>query len=513
MRRLGSATITLLGRGITVADVEVVARGGSQVVLGSEARERVVAARRVVDRLARSGKPIYGLTTALGANTGAAIRPGDLAAYQKRAVQARAVGVGPPFATDVVRAMLFARICGMAVGGSGISLEVLESMLAMLNARVHPVVPSKGSIGAGDLAPLSHLALPLLGEGRAEFRGGILAGAEALRQAGLKPITLAAKDGLSLVSSNAATVGHAALAVADCARALDLLNVAAALSFEGFRANLSPLDPRVHAARSARGQGYIAGRLRALLEGSALSLPEAARRLQDPISLRCVAQVHGAAVDTLWGARDAVERELNDASDSPLVLVAAGEMLSNGNFHTAELAIAFEALCLGLAQAASLGVQRCQRLYSPALSGLPLQLTRRGPGHSGFATIQKTLTALYNDIRHLAQPVMLDCLPVSEAVEDHASMAPNVVAKAAAMLPALRYLAAIELLTAAQAVDLSLLGRDALGAGTGMAYDAVRAVVPFLDEDRPLGPDVEDLAASFATHSWVIRDLLAQRHE
>src|SRR5207237_5475526 len=186
MRRLGSATITLLGRGITVADVEVVARGGSQVVLGSEARERVVAARRVVDRLARSGKPIYGLTTALGANTGAAIRPGDLAAYQKRAVQARAVGVGPPFATDVVRAMLFARICGMAVGGSGISLDVLEAMLAMLNAGVHPVVPSKGSIGAADLAPLSHLALPLLGDGRAEFQGTVLRGAEQLARDGLK---------------------------------------------------------------------------------------------------------------------------------------------------------------------------------------------------------------------------------------------------------------------------------------------------------------------------------------
>jgi histidine ammonia-lyase len=506
---LRSTPITLLGRGVGIAEIEAVARGRAQVALGIEARARIVAARAVVDRLARSGKPIYGVTTALGANTGAVIAPDDLAAYQKRAVQARAVGVGPHFATDVVRAMLFARLCGMAAGGSGVSPELVDAMLAMLNAHVHPVVPSKGSIGAADLAPLAHLALPLIGEGRAEFQGTMLGGAEALARAGLKPATLAAKDGLALISSNAATVGHAALVLVDCARALDRLNVAAALSFEGFRANLSPLDPRVHAARPFRGQAFVAARLSALLEGSALNVPGAARRVQDPISLRCVPQVHGAAITTLWNAQDATELELNGATESPLVLIATEEMLSNGNFHTAEVAIAFEALGLGLAQAALLCVQRCQRLCSPATSGLPLQLTRHGPEHSGFATLQKTLTALYNEMRHLAQAAMLDCLPVSEAVEDHASMAPNVVAKTEAMLPALRYLAAIEFLTAAQAIDLRVLDHHALGAGTRAAYAAVRSVVPFLDQDRPLGFDVEALAGSFADQSWPTSDLLA----
>jgi len=509
---LRSTPITLHGRGVTLADVEAVARGWAQVVLGGEARERVVAARAVVDHLARSGKAVYGVTTALGANTGAVIASDDLADYQKRAVQARAVGVGPPFATDVVRAMLFARICGMAVGGSGVSPELLDAMLAMLNAHVHPVVPSKGSIGAADLAPLSHLALPLLGDGRAEFQGTVLGGAEALARAELKPVTLAAKDGLALISSNAATVGHAATVLLDCARVLDGLNVAAALSFEAFRANLSPLDPRVQAARPSRGQAFIAARLRALLEGSALNAPGAARRVQDPISLRCVTQVHGAAITTLWNARDATLLELNGATESPLVLIATEEMLSNGNFHTAELAIAFEAMGLGLAQAALLCVQRCQRLYSPAMSGLPLQLTRRGPAHSGFATIQKTLTSLYNEIRHLAQATMLDCLPVSEAVEDHASMAPNVVAKTGSMIPALRFLAAIELITAAQAIDLRGLDRDALGASMRSAYDAVRGVVPFLDEDRPLGFDVEAFAASFAEGSLPTSDLLSPQN-
>ncbi len=503
--------IILLGSGVTLADVEAVARGSAQVVIGSEARQRVVAARAVVDRLARSGQPAYGVTTALGANTGAVIRQDDLADYQKRAVRARAVGVGSPFATDVVRAMLFARLCGMTVGGSGVSPTVLDAMQSMLNARVHPVVPSKGSIGAGDLAPLSHLALPLLGEGRAEFGGAVLDGAQALTRAGLEPVVLAAKDGLALISSNAATVGHAALVLIDCARVLEYLNIASALSFEGFRANLSPLDARVHAAHAVRGQLAIAERLRALLQDSALNAAGAARRVQDPISLRCVTQVQGAALTTVWNARDALELELNSATESPLVLIESGEMLSNGNFHSAELAIAFEALGLGLAQAASLCVQRCQRLYSPATSGLPLQLTRRGPEHSGFATIQKTLTVLCGEVRHLAQPATLNSLPVSEAVEDHASMAPGVVAKTEAMLPALRYLAAIELMSAAQAIDLRALDPGALGAGTRTAYSAVRSVVPFLDEDRPLGPDTEALATSLAQEKWAASDLLAIR--
>ena len=511
-RTLRSNPMTLHGHGVTVADVEAVARGGVQVAVGAEARARVVAARAVVDRLVRSGRPVYGVTTALGANTGAAIPVDDLAAYQQRAVRARAVGLGPSFARDVVRAMLFARICGMAVGGSGVSPTVLDALLAMLNAGVHPVVPSKGSIGAADLASLSHLALPLFGEGLAEYKGTIFTGAEAFSRAGLEHATLAAKDGLALISSNAATAGHAALVLVDCARAVDRLNVAAALSFEGFRASSSPLDARVQAARPAPGQAFVAQRLRTLLDGSALNEPGAARRVQDPISLRCVTQVHGAAISALWNARDATEVELNAAAESPLVLVATDEMLSNGNFHTAELALAFEALGLGLAQAALLCVQRCQRLCSPAMSGLPLQLTRRGPEHSGFAPLQKTLTALYNEIRHLAQAAMLDCLPVSEAVEDHASMAPNVIAKTEAMLPALRYLAAIELLTAAQAVDLRAHDHATLGAGARAAYVAVRAVAPVLDEDRPLGFDVEALAASLAQDAWPTIDLLAPRH-
>src|SRR4029079_14590892 len=227
----------------------------------------------------------------LGANTGKSIPPSERNAYQLRAVRARAVGVGPRHPRDVVRATMLARAAGMACGGSGVSPAVLQMLVAMLNARVHPVVPSRGSIGVADLAPLSHMAMVLIGEGDAELDDDLMPATQALARAGLVPRTLAAKDGLALISANAATVGHAALVVHDCSRALDAFNVAAALSFEGFRANLSPLDPRVQAARPARGQREFAQRLVALLDGSGLWQDGAARRVQDPLSYRCVTQV------------------------------------------------------------------------------------------------------------------------------------------------------------------------------------------------------------------------------
>jgi histidine ammonia-lyase len=303
-------------------------------------------------------------------------------------------------------------------------------------------------------------------------------------------------------------VGHAALVLHDCSITLDALNVAAALTYEGFRANLSPLDARVQAARPARGQQAISARLTALLADSALWKRGEARRLQDPVSLRCVTQVHGAALAAMLQARVDVELELNSASENPLVLVESNEILSTGNFHIPGLAIAFEALGIALAHAAMLCVQRCQRMYTPAMSDLPLYLTTRGPEHSGFATVQKTLTALYNQLRHLANPASLDSIPVAQAVEDHAPMTANVVAKTAVMLPLLRLLAAIELLGAAQAVDLRPVAPNAMGRGVAAAYSAVRQKVPMLDHDRAMGFDFDTVAALIADGGIGAVDLL-----
>ena len=496
--------LELSDRSLTLRDVDDVARGNATVAVSAGVLARLHAARATVLRLAASGQSIYGLTSALGANTGKRLEAdeaGDgaeeacpLAEYQLNAIRARSVGVGKPFPADVVRAMLFARIAGMRSGGSGISPAVFEAMVAMLNARVHPVVPHIGSISVGDLAPLSALALPLIGEGLAEFRGTVMPGAEALRAAGITPPVLGPKDGLSLISSNAATVGLAALLLIDVAAGLDGLDYAAALSCEGFRANLSPLDPRMQRARPAPGQTESAERITALLAGSGLWQPGAARRVQDPLSFRCLAQVHGAARSAWNEARAQVELELNSAADSPLLL-EDGAMLSNGNFHIPALAIALEGLGLGLTQCVAISAERSLKLMSPAFTELPLQLTRHGPAHSGFATVQKTLTALYNRMRHLANPACLDFLPVSERIEDHATMVMNVVEKTADMLEPLHYLAAIEALLGAQAVDLREPSpRASLGQGPARLYAALREQVTMLDGDRPLGPDIETAA-------------------
>ncbi|HVO89646.1 MAG TPA: aromatic amino acid ammonia-lyase [Casimicrobiaceae bacterium] len=494
-------------RAVTLGDLLAVARGRAEVEVGAQARHRVEQARATVERAATSDTPVYGVNSALGANTGQRIAPQDLADYQRRAVRARAVGVGEPLDVVCVRAMMFARACGMAQGGSGVSPHVLDALIAMLNRGVHPVVPGIGSISVADLPPLAHLALVLIGEGNAEFDGVRSDGADAMQRAGLAPITLAAKDGLALVSANAATIASAALAIERVQRILASWLSAVALSFEAFGANLSPFEPLAVAARPARGQVEVAARLRELLAGSALLQPGHARRVQDPLSFRLVAQVHGAAHWLTDEARAQIELELNSAADSPLV--ANDTMLSNGNFHVPALAITLDACALALAQVASLGVQRCQRFMAPQFTDLPLQLTTRGPAHSGFATIQKTLTSLWAQVRHLANPGSLDFFPVSEAIEDHATMALLVAEKLAAMATKCEYIAAIELLIAAQALDLCDGANHARGGGASEAYQHVRGLVPMLDEDRPLGPDVDAIAGQVSTGAFVAADRAA----
>jgi histidine ammonia-lyase len=495
-------TIELGDNWVGIDDLVRVARGCEAVVLSSAAREHVVAARALVTRLATSGQPIYGLNSALGANTGSRLADDDLEGYQRRAVRARAVAVGPAYDTASVRAMQFARVAGMARGGSGVSPDVLDACIALLNHDVHPQVPRFGSIGVADLPQLSHLALPLFGEGKAEFCGEVMSGSAALEKAGLQPVRLGVKDGLALISSNAATTARAALVLHDVTAALNAWLAAVALGYEGFMANLSPLNPAAVAARPATGQVQVAAQLRQLLKGSALLLPGAARRVQDPVSMRVVAQVHGAAQGMVDHARAQVEIELNSAADSPLVLLDdvddvadnapdGGVMLSNGNFHIPAMALALDGCAIALAQAASMSVARCQRFMSPALTGLPLQLTRHGPAHSGFATVQKTLTALWAEIRLRANPGSLDYMPVSEGLEDHACMALGVAEKLGELLERVRYLIAIELLIAAQAVDLRGLLEADMGEGTRATYRQLRAIIPMLDEDRPLGPDID----------------------
>lgn len=487
-----SPVVTIGAAPLVLDDVVAIARERAPVALADVARDRLAAARAAVLREARGPVAVYGVNSALGANTGQPLAAADLSAYQARAVRARAVAVGPRYGRATVRAMLAARIAGMAAGGSGVSPAVVDALVALLARGVHPCVPRHGSIGAADLPQLAHLALPLLGEGEAEIDGEVMSGAAALARAGLAPVALGPKDGLALVSANAATIGRAALVLHDARTLLARWLETVALSFEGFRANVSVLDPRVVAARPAPGQADVADRLSRLLAGGTLSLATA-RRVQDPLSFRVVAPVHGAGAWMLGEAIRIVEMELNAAADSPLV-AGDGALLSNGNFQMPALAVALDALAIALAQMASLAAGRIQRFMSPALTGLPLQLTRHGPAHSGFATLQKTTVALLASVRHRANPASLDFLPVSEGVEDHATMTLACVEKLAEALERVRYLVAIERIVAAQAIDLRGLAAGELGPPSRALHASLRALVPVLDDDRPLGPDVERCA-------------------
>lgn len=488
--------IGLGARRIDIEAVRQVARGAASVAFDDTARRRIAAAREVIERHAKSDVPVYGLTTGLGAAVDTRLDAADMDAFQAQAIRARSVGVGPRMATDAVRAMIFARLAGLAAGRSGISQSVADALAALLNARVHPLVPTIGSLGAADLAPLAHIGLVLLGEGMAEHEGKILEGREAIAAAGLKPVALGSKDGIALLNSNGASIGPGALVLSDARAVLDALDQAAALSFEGFRGNVSPFDPRLQPFRPAPGQTEAAARMTALLEGSLLWNKGAARRVQDPLCFRCVAQVHGAARTALQAAIAAVEIELNGAGDNPAVLFESGEILSNANFDVTAMALAFETLGQALAQTAAISLGRLFKLMSPSFNDLPRFLTPAGKANNGFATTQKTASALEAEVRHLALPVSLHTAPVADGVEDYAPMTPRVVAKAGEIVDRLRFLAALELVAAAQAVDLRKPG--AIGKGAREARDMVRAACPFLDEDRPLGPDIEAVAARIA---------------
>ncbi|MGD9741635.1 MAG: histidine ammonia-lyase [Dongiaceae bacterium] len=469
-----------------------VAAGGMAVALAPPARDRMAAARAVVDRHLAEGRAVYGLTRGLGGQAQLTLPTETLAEFSRLTVLGRAHSVGPRLSRSAVRAAMLVRANGLAQGGAGVRPELAEFLIALLNAGVHPEIPRIGSIGASDLCQLAHLGLTVIGEGDAEFRGDRMPAGEALRRAGLAPFALAPKEGLALCSANSATAGRGALALARARDLFLLANLAAALSMEGFRANLSPLDPRVAAARPQPGQVETAQLLRQLLAGSALERPDAARRLQDPLSFRCVSQVHGSLRAALAGAVAALQAELDGAGDNPLVLAADDAILSNGNFHTPALALGFDMAALGLAQAANLAVNRVARLMSGRFTDLPDRLTRELPPAAGLAPLMKTAEALAAEIRHSANPVAADQRASADGIEDDTTNAPLAVAKFETAIERFGLLVAIELLVAAEAVDHAKPAR--LGTGPAIAQRSLREIVAPLDTDRPLGADVERIA-------------------
>lgn len=477
----------------SVRDIVAIARHNAQVTASPKVEEKILAARAIVDRYIAADLPVYGLTTGLGAGVDTRLATDDLIAFQLRVPQARAVGVGTPLPREVVRAMMAVRIAGMAAGGSGVSLPVFSGLIAALNAGFHPVVPSLGSIGAADLAPLAHMGRALLGDGQAEVGGIVMAASEALVAAGLEPLRLAPKDGHAIVVANSLSVARACLCLADVEQLFDWSLAAVALNFEAFRANVSVFDDRALAARPAFGQRETAARLRDLLSGSSLLADGAARRLQDPLSYRCAPQVWGALLHAIGEARQATEIELASSGDNPVVLVEEGLMVAQGNFDLTAFVLSWERLGQALAHCAAGTAYRTMKIMSAGMSDLPRFLTPLGQSRTGFATVQKTVSALEVEIRHLAAPVSLTPIPAADGVEDQASMAPSVLAKTEAIIERLRYLVAIELIASAQAVELRGVENE-LGKGTREAYRQIREHVPPLAEDRAQGPDFDRIA-------------------
>ena len=488
------ATVTFAGDAPAISDIAAIARRSAHLAITPRVEEKILAARAVVDRYVASDVPVYGLTTGLGAGVDTRLATEDLVAFQMRVPQARAVGVGAALPREAVRAMMAVRIAGMAAGGSGVSLPVFSGLVAALNAGVHPVVPSLGSIGAADLAPLAHMGRALLGDGEAEFGGTIMPAAAALRKAGLEPLPLAPKDGHAIVVANSMSVGKACLCLEDIGQVFEWSLAAIALNFEAFRANVTAFDDRALAARPAFGQREIAARLRELLAGSSLLQDGAARRLQDPLSYRCAPQVWGALLHAIAEARQVTEIEIASSGDNPVVLADEGLILSHGNFDMTAFVLAWERLGQALAHCAAATAYRTMKIMSAGMSDLPRFLTPLGQSRTGFATVQKTVSALEVEIRHLAAPSSLTPIPVADGVEDQASLAPSVIAKTESIVERLRYLVAIELIASVQAVELRGVQGE-LGTGSRQAYEAIRERVPALEEDRAQGPDFEQIAA------------------
>ena len=488
--------ILLDGNSLTLPDLIAIADDCAPVALSPDAAARVDRARAVVDRKAEGDDAVYGINTGFGALAETRIPPDALGALQLNLLRSHAAGVGEPLPTRAVRASMALRANVLAKGFSGIRRETLEMLIAILNRQVHPIVPSRGSVGAsGDLAPLAHLALVLVGEGQATVgdRPGVLDGRDALRAVGLSPLELQPKEGLALINGTQPSTAIAALAASGADRLARAADIAAALSIDALRGSVKPFDARIHDARPHDGQRTSAWNIRTLLADSAINHShEHCGRVQDAYSLRCAAQVHGAARDALAWVRQTLALEANAATDNPMVFAAEEEILSGGNFHGAPVALAADLCTIALCQLVTISERRSDRLVNPALSELPAFLTTDSGLHSGYMMAQVTAAALVSEIKTAAHPASVDTIPTSANREDHVSMSMGAALKAARALQLATRVIAVEILCACQAIDL--LAPLKTSAALERVHARVRSSVPRLAGDRPPAPDIEAIS-------------------
>ncbi|WP_336787224.1 HAL/PAL/TAL family ammonia-lyase [Paenibacillus sp. MMO-177] len=489
MKDMPGDELVLDGTTLTIDDVHSVSVGLRPVRISQTALTKLEVARKLVFELAERDEPIYGFNRGVGWNKDRKVDANFFESYNRNLLLSHSAGVKPEANEYEVRAVMLARLNGLLLGHTGVQPLIAQRYAEFLNLGIHPVLPLRGSVGASDITVISHIGLALIGEGEVHVHGVRMPASAALAQAGLAPISMGPKDGLAVVSSNALSAGLGALGLYECRRMLELADMASALSLEALRGNLSPLDPAVHHVRPYAGQLESLGFIRSVLEASDLWGQQNSESLQDPLSFRDACQVNGAARDALSYAASRLETQLNSSDDNPCLLIEERRIISCANFDPLVWVLGFEMLGSALYHVSRCSSYRTLKLGNPAFTGLTRFLTADESHSIGLCTVQKTVTSIDAEIRHLSNPASADYASLAGDIEDHGTNAPYVVSKTREIVDRLCYVIAIELIHAAQAIDLR--GDIQLGRGTRAAYEALREQVSFLSQDRELTSDIE----------------------
>ncbi|MDD4833969.1 MAG: histidine ammonia-lyase [Lutispora sp.] len=490
------------GEHLTIMDVVNVARNGYLVDLSEEAIFKIKKSREYVDNLVEKEVVVYGITTGFGKFSDTYISKEDTKALQRNLIVSHACSMGNPLSEETVRGVMILRANALAKGNSGIRLETVNTLLEMLNKRVHPIIPEKGSLGAsGDLAPLANMVLVMLGEGEAIYKGERMSGKEAMKKAGIDTVELTSKEGLALINGTPVMTAIGALAVYDSLNIIKTADIIASMTLEALKGITDAFDERVHKARGQIGQMMTARNVLRITKGSSLTSLQGELRVQDAYTLRCIPQIHGASRDAISYVRDIIAIELNAATDNPLIFSEDDKVISGGNFHGQPIALAMDFLGIAVSELANVSERRIERLVNPQLNDLPAFLTKKGGLNSGFMITQYAAASMVSENKILAHPASVDSIPSSANQEDHVSMGTTAAKKARLILDNVEKVLAIEAFAASQAISFR---EDAvLGKGTAKVYEEIRKNVPPVENDRIMYVDMDRLDAMVKAGAFV----------
>ncbi len=495
-------TIKLDGNNLTLEALIEISRNDAKIELSEDAIERMQASRNLVDDYVNEERVVYGITTGFGLFADVVISKEQTKLLQKNLILADCCSVGDPYPDEIVRAAMLLRINALAKGFSGIRLSTVQLLIDMLNHGIHPIIPEKGSVGAsGDLSPLAHIVLVMLGSGEANYKGEVVEGLDALKKAGLEPVELVSKEGLALINGTCVLTAVGAIATYDAIKVLKLADISASLTVEALGGIIDAYDEKIHLARPHQGQIQVAKNLLNILQESKSTTHQGEVRVQDAYTLRCIPQIHGASRDAIEYCLNKVEIELNSATDNPLIFAGHDQVISGGNFHGQPMAIAFDVLGIAMAEIGNVAERRIERMVNPALSGLPAFLVKDGGLNTGFMVPQYTAAAIVSENKVLAHPACVDSIPTSANQEDHVSMGSISARQAGEILDNVMKVLAIELMTSAQAIEFNAIGK--LGKGTKVAYDIIREDVTKYEEDRIFYKDMNACFNMIQSHKIV----------